>query len=150
MVLEETDDENEFVRAWVRAAPLGILEVADEDCWWALVAAAAFGIVDDLIPLVANPGAFRPDREFALAEFISAKPACGIRDLLTERDSMLIKFSSIGRRKQRAGRRRFWRKRVQGISGSSYNNISGGCMNGRSGVAFDDLGGFSQDRASAM
>lgn len=43
---------------------------------------------EGLIPEVANPGAFKPDREFVFAEFISANPACGIRDLLIGRDSI--------------------------------------------------------------
>jgi hypothetical protein len=43
---------------------------------------------EGLIPDVANPGAFKPDREFVFAGFISAKPACGIRNLLVGRGSI--------------------------------------------------------------
>lgn len=43
---------------------------------------------EGFIPDVAKPGAFKPDREFVFAEFISAKPACGIRSLLTGRESI--------------------------------------------------------------
>lgn len=43
---------------------------------------------EGLFPDVANPGAFKPDREFVFAGFISAKPACGIRNLLIGRDSI--------------------------------------------------------------
>lgn len=43
---------------------------------------------EGLIPDVANPGAFKPDREFVLAGFISAKLACGIRNLLVGRGSI--------------------------------------------------------------
>lgn len=43
---------------------------------------------EGFIPDVAKPGAFKPDREFVFAEFISAKPACGTRSLLTGRESI--------------------------------------------------------------
>lgn len=50
---------------------------------------------EGFIPDVANPGAFRPDREFVFAEFISAKPACGIRDLLIGRDSICDVYHTL-------------------------------------------------------
>lgn len=50
---------------------------------------------EGLIPDVANPGGFNPDREFVFAGFISAKPACGIRSLLTGRESICNVYHSL-------------------------------------------------------
>jgi hypothetical protein len=47
----------------------------------------ALVIDDGLMFEVAKPGGLSPDREFVLAEFISARP-CGIRDLFDDRESI--------------------------------------------------------------
>jgi hypothetical protein len=93
---DDTDDDKEFVRPCCLGPPLGILEVvfvaAGSAIQSVLFQATHFphALAIDVVLMfdVANPGAFIPDLEFVFAEFISARPACGIRDLFAERESI--------------------------------------------------------------